>query len=494
MAASSPASPRWIAFLLTVALILPGAMAARSGNARPVAEVHRLRSAHAVLLGSYSAVSAVGDANGDDNADMATSTCSARKQRGRTDVLFGPLAPGRFDPVRHRGFSIFGSRSHDAACNVHGAGDVNGDGLDDIVVGGQFPNGRSPRGLAYVVFGKVDETNVELSEFEAGTQGSLGYPILGPGGGLVGNYLGGAGDVNADGRDDIILGAPFAGSAYVVFGKDDDAPVDLREFEQGTQGTTGFLIETRSPQASSFFDVAGAGDVNADGFDDVIVGVAPGERRVGAAYVVFGKADTLTVDTMGPVWNGFRIDGHIKHSETGAAVSGTGDVNGDGMDDVVVGAPAVYSYGQRGRAYVIFGKRDLQPVELDTIDSEGFTIGGGFVGDDLGDHVDAAGDINNDGFHDVLIGSYFGRGEDPSGALWVVFGSADSRPVKVRQLGTAGFKVAGKRIGGEPFQGSGPGDLDGDGCDDFVVASHWKNSYAMLGCHHRTAPRHISKH
>jgi hypothetical protein len=190
----------------------------------------------------------------------------------------------------------------------------------------------------------------------------------------------------------------------------------------------------------------------------------------------------LTTDTTGPVWNGFRIEGFVKHSETGAAVAGAGDVNGDDLDDVVVGAPAVYSYGQRGHAYVILGKRDLQPVELETLDSEGFSVGGGFVGDDLGDHVDAAGDINNDGYDDVLIGSYYGRGENPSGALWVVFGSADPRPVKVRLLGTAGFRVAGNRVGGEPFQGAGPGDLDSDGCDDFVVASHWKNSYVMRGC------------
>ena len=160
-----------------------------------------------------------------------------------------------------------------------------------------------------------------------------------------------AGDVNGDGRPDMVVGIPTAGpsgTAYVVFGRSSPGTIDLAAL-----GAGGFRIAGDHAIGG---DVAGAGDVNGDGLADLVIG-APGAGAGGRAYIVFGKASTSPVDVAALGAGGFRIDGRrgfnffplpppgafCRGDEVGTSVDGVGDFNGDGRPDVVIAGPGPFA-------------------------------------------------------------------------------------------------------------------------------------------------------
>ena len=266
------------------------------------------------------------------------------------------------------GFVINGVSAGDTSgWSASSAGDVNGDGLDDLIVGASRddPNG-SNSGASFVVFGKSDGTAVELSDVEAGTGG--GFVINGVSAvDLMGRSVSSAGDVNGDGLDDLIVGAYFddpngsnSGASFVVFGKSDGTPVELSAVEPDT-GTGGFVINGVSEGDQSGSSVSSAGDVNGDGFDDLIVGAFGNDSNgsnSGASFVVFGKSDGAAVElqTLPVMMTGFQIKGVSAEDISGFSVSSAGDVNGDGFDDLIVGAPNDDPNGAAsGASFVVFG-------------------------------------------------------------------------------------------------------------------------------------------
>ena len=237
------------------------------------------------------------------------------------------------------GFAIEGTTEGDfSGESVSGAGDVNGDGLADLIVGafGAAPNGEVRAGSSYVVFGKPGDKTAHLESLGDGgfvIEGAAAYDASG-------RSVSGAGDVNGDGLTDLIVGAPGVGDSglsYVVFGKLDNEPVDL-----GALGSDGFAIIGASAGDGLGNSVSGAGDVNGDGLSDLIVGAShadPGDEEfAGSSYVVFGKAGTETVDLAVLGDGGFVIEGALERGNSGNSVSGAGDVNGDGLADLIVGA------------------------------------------------------------------------------------------------------------------------------------------------------------
>jgi FG-GAP repeat len=252
------------------------------------------------------------------------------------------------EPLRAAAFDLSGG-------SVASAGDVNGDGFDDVIVGARNADpGGSGSGASYVVFGKAGgfAATLDLSTLN----GTTGFRLDGAAAGDVsGISVASAGDVNGDGFDDLIVGASqadpggeFSGASYVVFGKAGGfaETIDLSSLN----GTTGFRLDSAA-NAFSGRSVASAGDVNGDGFDDLIIGAPGAGGGSGASYVVYGKAGgfaaTFDLSTLDGT-TGFRLDGAASFDQSGFSVASAGDVNGDGFDDLIVGADS-------GASYVVFG-------------------------------------------------------------------------------------------------------------------------------------------
>jgi hypothetical protein len=390
-----------------------------------------------------------------------------------------PQQQGAVDLLSQANLQLDGAVAFDqAGASVANAGDVNGDGIGDLVVGAPDANrdGRGDAGVVHVVFGRSRAGTVDLAAL-----GDAGFTIVGAAtNDEVGTSVAGPGDVNGDGRPDLLLGAPGAtnngrgnsGTAYVVFGKASTTTIDLAAL-----GAGGFRIDGAIAGENAGTAVAAAGDVNGDGRPDLLVGSPEASNELGAAYVVFGKASTTTVDLANLGTGGFAIVGAVADDEAGTAVAGAGgDVNGDGRSDVVVGSPFADNRGraESGSAYVVFGKASTTTVDLAALGAGGFRIDGAAAGEAAGLALAAAGDANGDGRPDLAIGApgADANGRVDSGSAYVVFGKASTATVDLAALGGSGFRIDGATAGDlAGLSVSGPGDVNGDGRPDVLVAA-----------------------
>lgn len=377
----------------------------------------------------------------------------------------------------HYGFRIDGSAASQLAGNrVANAGDVDGDGLADILVAST--EGAAGVGRVWVVFGKDDGTTVDLADVEGGVGGFV----------ITGDTIGeefatavaGGGDFNGDGLADIVIGAPGAGNggeAYLVYGKADGAEVTMAELDL-SQG--GFLLTGQVVGDEAGTAVAMVGDVNGDGYDDIAVG-APDAGTVpgaGRTFVVHGTTETeaITLSSVLGGMGGFSVNGIGIDDASGSTLGGGGDVNGDGLSDVVIGAPlANPNGGNSGAAYVVFGKTDGGAVNLANAGAAAFSIRGIAASDLAGGAVDIAGDVNGDGRMDVIVGA--SGGEDDllfQGQAYVVFGKDDGTDIELSEVlaGMGGFGIDGETAGNFLGQAvAGVGDVDGDGFGDMLLGS-----------------------
>ena len=189
---------------------------------------------------------------------------------------------------------------------------------------------------------------------------AMGFTLSGVASSESGWSVSGAGDVNGDGVADLIIGAPetnsFAGSSYVVFGKAGIGSTGSLPLSS-LNGANGFVLPGVTAYDESGWSVSGTGDVNGDGVADLIIGAVETNSYAGASYVVFGKpgigsTGSLTLSSLNG-GNGFALPG-VAGSSSGNSVSGAGDINGDGVADLIIGAPNANSGA--GASYVVFGK------------------------------------------------------------------------------------------------------------------------------------------
>ncbi len=233
--------------------------------------------------------------------------------------------------------------------SVSTAGDVNGDGYCDCLIGAQaYSNGETYEGRAYVYYGS--STGLSLTPDWTGESNQLLA--------FYGVSVSEAGDVNGDGYSDVIIGALWydngesnEGRAYVYYGS-----------PTGLSLTPDWIGESNQANAHYGYSVSTAGDVNGDGYSDVIIGAyqySNGETYEGCAYVYYGSPIGLSLT---PDWIG---ESNQANAYYGISVSTTGDVNGDGYSDIIVGA---YCYdngeGDEGRAYVYYGNGNGRPIEM----------------------------------------------------------------------------------------------------------------------------------
>ncbi|MEM7670921.1 MAG: VCBS domain-containing protein, partial [Pseudomonadota bacterium] len=296
------------------------------------------------------------------------------------------------------GFTINGISAFDySGISVSSAGDVNQDGIDDLIIGasGADQPGATTAGEAYIVFGSTEApgNTLELAELD----GNRGFVLTGvDGGGTAGFSVSHAGDVNSDGIDDIVIGAPEAdadgevdnGVSYVVFGNAGGfgPSLDLGSLD----GTNGFEIAGEASFDASGTTVSSAGDVNNDNIDDLLI-TAPSATGAlagaGKSYIVFGSdtdfdasLDLAALDGT----DGFEIQGINTGDYSGFSASAAGDVNGDGIDDIVIGARYADPSGvESGQTYVVFGASSFAAsIQLAALEgSNGFIINGADAGD-----------------------------------------------------------------------------------------------------------------
>jgi len=393
------------------------------------------------------------------------------------------------------GFRIDGVAAGDrSGVSTSGAGDFNGDGIGDLIIGAfEAGSGGSFSGTSYVVFGNSSfGSSLELGSLN----GSNGFLIAGSSiFDLSGRSVNAAGDVNGDGTEDAIIsayladpnGTTDAGSSYVVFGNSSPAP----SLGLGLlNGGDGFRLAGAATGDHSGNSVSAAGDFNGDGLGDVIIGAPLADfngTESGSSYIVFGRnsfGSSLDLSSLNGS-NGFRLDGLAAYDESGYSVSRAGDINGDGVDDVIIGGYKADANGNidSGSCYVVFGSSSgfASALQLNTLNgSNGFRLNGVAAGDHAGVSVSAAGDVNGDGLSDIIIGALLAdsNGTD-SGSGYVVFGSTTFGPtLDLSALnGSNGFRLNGVAAGdGAGVSVSAAGDINGDGLSDVIVGAFLADS------------------
>ncbi|NER06958.1 MAG: hypothetical protein F6K17_32440, partial [Okeania sp. SIO3C4] len=390
------------------------------------------------LLGS--AVSEAGDVNNDGIDDLIIgaigATANGNNNAGKAYIVFGNTQlPVNIDISQLNGFNGFIFEGIDefdyAGLAVGGAGDINNDGIDDLFVTAPGPLSNPPSS-SYIIYGS--NTGFPATVNASQLNGFNGF-IITDSQGQAGSTVNNAGDVNNDGIPDLIIGADANSSdSYVIYG---GFPYPgFVELSSTINGTNGFVLTGIDVQNSDGTTVQGIGDVNNDGIDDIMVAVSGttlvDNLPITKGYVVFGnpslpyRFDLSTLNgSNGFVINDFSIDDIV-----GFSIGEVGDFNLDGVDDILIGTSQADTNNiNAGKGYVVFGKSDgLFPanINLSTLGSQnGLVFNGAEIDDLTGTSIDGAGDVNNDGVNDLIIGAPGSLFNDAPGKSHVVFGNSN---------------------------------------------------------------------
>jgi hypothetical protein len=440
--------------------------------------VEDLSDATAKLLGegeedmAGAAVASAGDVDGDGHDDLFVGAYNAQTERGRAGVAYLVHGPvGGETDLSDAAATIAGQENGSRTGSaLAGAGDVNGDGFDDLLLGAPYNNAAGDYSGTAYLFLGPVSGPLTTAAFDVRLPGLTA-------GDLAGSGLAGLGDTNGDGFDDIAIGSrcadsggPFSGTSYLLLG-----PVASDADLTGADGT----ISGEESGDYAGEHLAAAGDVDGDGLADLIIGARYHDHRDnsdGAAYLVLspvsGDLDLRFADA--------KLIGEHEDDQAGTTVGGGADINGDGFDDLLVGAAGESSGGRdAGAAYLVLG-----PVggELFLEDADAKLVGE-YAGDYAGSAVAGLADMNGDGLGEIAVGAY---GDDSgggmAGALYLLWGPVAG----IVDLSAADIALHGEHAGAYlGASAASAGDTDGDGLADLVLGlpgdtTHGTNAGAAL--------------
>ena len=360
-----------------------------------------------------------------------------------------------------------------------GITDLNGDLRPDLIIGAAGDDDKTTdAGRVFVELGAVTDGSTT-------TTGSATQIIIDGvnAGDMAGASVGFISDLNAIGKAEILIGATGvdngaladAGAAYVVWGKSTTGGIDLADVASGSGNGKGFIIKGQAAGDHAGAVVTSITDLNGNGKNEIIVGAPDndaGGTDAGAVYVVWGKSteSAVNLSSVAGGTGGFRIFGESKNDHAGSAIGTTADMNGDGKEDILVGAYGNEAGGvDAGAAYVVFGKSTGAGVNLDNValGTGGFRITGS-AGEKLGGAIHGLGDINGDGRGDLMVSA---AGADKA---YVVFGKATGSEVTTADLdtGVGGFSIIAENSGDlSQMSIAGSADFNHDGLQDLVIGA-----------------------